>query len=265
MGTVDDYLAGLDPADHDAIAHVYDLARELVPEAEQGKGDGMPALVYRGKPLISVMRAKKHIGVYPFSPAAVSAVAQELSESDVAKGTIRFQGQDITNAPPHRVVAQGISQSPEGRKLFPRMTVLENLEMGTFQLKDRSTYKDDLERVYTLFPRLSERKTQHAGTLSGGEQQMVAMGRALMANPRLLMLDEPSMGLAPIFVERIFEIVVEINRQGTPILLVEQNALMALNVASRGYVMETGHIALTGEASALASNEQVQKSYLGMD
>ena len=181
------------------------------------------------------------------------------------RGKIRFQGQDITNAPPHRVVAQGISQSPEGRKLFPRMTVLENLEMGTFQLKDRSTYKDDLERVYTLFPRLSERKTQHAGTLSGGEQQMVAMGRALMAKPKLLMLDEPSMGLAPIFVERIFEIVIEINRQGTPILLVEQNALMALNVASRGYVMETGHIALTDEASALASNERVQKSYLGMD
>ena len=181
------------------------------------------------------------------------------------RGTIRFQGQDITNAAPHRVVALGISQSPEGRKLFPRMTVLENLEMGTFQLKDRSTYKDDLERVYTLFPRLAERKTQHAGTLSGGEQQMVAMGRALMAKPKLLMLDEPSMGLAPIFVERIFEIVIEINRQGTPILLVEQNALMALNVASRGYVMETGHIALTDEASALASNERVQKSYLGMD
>jgi branched-chain amino acid transport system ATP-binding protein len=181
------------------------------------------------------------------------------------RGKIRFQGKDITNSPPHKIVASGISQSPEGRKLFPRMTVLENLEMGTFQLKDRSTYKDDLERVYTLFPRLAERKTQHAGTLSGGEQQMVAMGRALMAKPKLLMLDEPSMGLAPIFVERIFEIVIEINRQGTPILLVEQNALMALNVASRGYVMETGHIALTDEASALASNERVQKSYLGMD
>ena len=181
------------------------------------------------------------------------------------KGAIRFQGQDITNAAPHKIVASGISQSPEGRKLFPRMTVLENLEMGTFQLKDRSTYKDDLDRVYTLFPRLAERKSQHAGTLSGGEQQMVAMGRALMAKPKLLMLDEPSMGLAPIFVERIFEIVIEINRQGTPILLVEQNALMALNVASRGYVMETGHIALTDEASALASNERVQKSYLGMD
>jgi len=181
------------------------------------------------------------------------------------KGAIRFQGQDITNDAPHKIVAMGVSQSPEGRKLFSRMTVLENLEMGTFQLKDRSTFKDDLERVYTLFPRLAERKTQKAGTLSGGEQQMVAMGRALMAHPKLLMLDEPSMGLAPIFVERIFEIVVEINQQGTPILLVEQNALMALNVASRGYVMETGHIALTDEAGALAKNEQVQKAYLGLD
>jgi branched-chain amino acid transport system ATP-binding protein len=180
-------------------------------------------------------------------------------------GTIRFQGRDITHDPPHKVVAMGVSQSPEGRKLFPRMSVLENLEMGTFQLKDRSTFKDDLDRVYTLFPRLSERKTQKAGTLSGGEQQMVAMGRALMAHPKLLMLDEPSMGLAPIFVERIFEIVVEINKQGTPILLVEQNALMALDVATRGYVMETGNIALTDDANVLAKNEQVQKAYLGMD
>ncbi len=133
------------------------------------------------------------------------------------------------------------SQSPEGRKLFPRMTVLENLEMGAFQRKDKSTLKDDLERVFALFPRLAERKTQKAGTMSGGEQQMCAMGRALMAHPNLLLLDEPSMGLAPIFVEKIFEIVVEINKQGTPILLVEQNALMALDVANRGYVLETGH------------------------
>jgi len=179
------------------------------------------------------------------------------------RGTITFKGENITSAAPHRIVAMGISQSPEGRKLFPRMTVLENLEMGTFQLKDRSMLKDDLERVYTLFPRLSERKTQKAGTLSGGGQQMVAMGRALMARPQLLMLDEPSMGLAPIFVEKIFEIVIEINQQGTPILLVEQNALMALEVANRGYVMETGHIALTDDANALAKNPQVRKAYLG--
>jgi branched-chain amino acid transport system ATP-binding protein len=179
------------------------------------------------------------------------------------QGTISFKGEDITNAAPHRIVAMGLAQSPEGRKLFPRMSVLENLEMGAFQRNDRASIREDLERVYTLFPRLNERKTQKAGTLSGGEQQMVAMGRALMARPQLLMLDEPSMGLAPIFVEKIFEIVVEINQQGTPILLVEQNALMALDVANRGYVMETGHIAITDEASALAKNEQVRKAYLG--
>ena len=181
------------------------------------------------------------------------------------QGTISFQGKDITNDSPHDVVKMGISQSPEGRRLFPRMSVIENLEMGAFQRSDRSGIKESIDRVFELFPRLAERRNQKAGTMSGGEQQMCAIGRALMAKPKLLMLDEPSMGLAPIFVERIFEIVIEINRQGTPILLVEQNALMALNVASRGYVMETGHIALTDEASALASNERVQKSYLGMD
>jgi branched-chain amino acid transport system ATP-binding protein len=179
-------------------------------------------------------------------------------------GRIRFQGQDITNEAPHNVVKMGISQSPEGRKLFPRMSVLENLQMGAFQRTDRANFNEDLERVYQLFPRLAERKTQKAGTLSGGEQQMVAMGRALMARPKLLLLDEPSMGLAPIFVERIFEIVREINQQGTPVLLVEQNASMALDVAHRGYVMETGRITLTEEASKLAQNEQVQKAYLGI-
>ncbi len=180
------------------------------------------------------------------------------------EGRITFQGKDITNEPPHNVVKMGISQSPEGRKLFPYMSVLENLEMGAFQRTDRQNFKEDLDRVYTLFPRLAERKSQNAGTLSGGEQQMVAIGRALMARPKLLLLDEPSMGLAPIFVERIFEIVREINAQGTPILLVEQNALMALDVARRGYVMETGRIALTDDAKALSKNEQVQKAYLGI-
>jgi branched-chain amino acid transport system ATP-binding protein len=179
------------------------------------------------------------------------------------RGRIRFQGDDITTAPPHSIVKRGIAQSPEGRRLFPRMTVLENLEMGAFQRTDRAEIAQDLDRVFTLFPRLAERKTQKAGTLSGGEQQMVAMGRALMARPKLLMLDEPSMGLAPIFVERIFEIVVEINKQGTPILLVEQNALMALEVANRGYVLETGTIALADDAKALRQNEQVRKAYLG--
>jgi branched-chain amino acid transport system ATP-binding protein len=143
------------------------------------------------------------------------------------------------------------------------MSVMENLEMGAFQRNDKSGIKESLDRVFELFPRLQERKNQRAGTMSGGEQQMCAIGRALMAQPRLLLLDEPSMGLAPIFVERIFEIVVEINKQGTPILLVEQNALMALDVANRGYVMETGVIALADDAKALAQNEQVRKTYLG--
>jgi branched-chain amino acid transport system ATP-binding protein len=182
------------------------------------------------------------------------------------RGRIRFQGRDITYASAHDIVEQGIAQSPEGRRLFPRMSVLENLEMGTFQRKDRTNRKavnEDLERVYELFPRLNERKHQKAGTLSGGEQQMVAIGRALMARPKLLLLDEPSMGLAPIFVERIFEIIREINSQGTPILLVEQNALMALDVASRGYVLETGTIALADDAKTLKQNEDVRKTYLG--
>jgi branched-chain amino acid transport system ATP-binding protein len=179
------------------------------------------------------------------------------------EGRIRFQGRDITDESPHDVVKMGISQSPEGRRLFPRMSVSENLEMGAFQRTDRQNLREDVDRVYSLFPRLAERKNQKAGTLSGGEQQMCAIGRALMARPKLLMLDEPSMGLAPIFVEKIFEIVREINEQGTPILLVEQNALMALETADRGYVMETGTIALADDAKALRENEQVRKTYLG--
>jgi branched-chain amino acid transport system ATP-binding protein len=179
------------------------------------------------------------------------------------QGTIRFQGRDITSEAPHAVVKMGISQSPEGRRLFPRMTVLENLEMGAFQRDDRANFQEDLDRVFDLFPRLAERKQQKAGTMSGGEQQMCAMGRALMARPKLLLLDEPSMGLAPIFVERIFEIVKEINAQGTPILLVEQNALMALDAANRGYVLETGQIALEGPAEQLRKDEKVRQTYLG--
>ena len=179
------------------------------------------------------------------------------------QGSITFAGTDITNAPAHAIVKMGIAQSPEGRRLFPRMSVLENLEMGAFQRTDKANFPEDLDRVFDLFPRLAERKQQKAGTMSGGEQQMVAMGRALMARPKLLLLDEPSMGLAPIFVERIFEIVREINAQGTPILLVEQNALMALDAASRGYVLETGLIALEGPAKDLRDNAQVRKTYLG--
>ncbi len=179
------------------------------------------------------------------------------------EGSIVFRDKNITRRPPHDIVAMGISQSPEGRRLFPRMSVLENLEMGAFQRTDRANIREDLDRVYGLFPRLSERKHQKAGTLSGGEQQMCAIGRALMARPQLLMLDEPSMGLAPIFVEKIFEIVREINEQGTTILLVEQNALMALDAAQRGYVLETGHVALADDAKNLRENEQVRKTYLG--
>jgi branched-chain amino acid transport system ATP-binding protein len=179
------------------------------------------------------------------------------------RGKISFEGRDITHEPAHDIVKMGIAQSPEGRKLFPRMTVVENLEMGAFQRRDRGGLREDLDRVFTLFPRLSERQHQKAGTLSGGEQQMCAIGRALMARPKLLMLDEPSMGLAPIFVQRIFETIVEVNKQGTSILLVEQNALMALEVAGRGYVLETGTVKLADDAKALARNEDVRKTYLG--
>ena len=179
------------------------------------------------------------------------------------RGTIEFMGKDITNDAAHHIVRMGIAQSPEGRKLFPRMTVTENLEMGAFQRRDKSGMKEDMDRVFELFPRLAERRTQKAGTMSGGEQQMCAIGRALMARPKLLMLDEPSMGLAPIFVQRIFETIVEVNKQGTSILLVEQNALMALEAADRGYVLETGRVVLADNAKALASNEEVRKTYLG--
>jgi len=178
-------------------------------------------------------------------------------------GSIRFEGREITQTPAHEIVKRGIAQSPEGRRLFPRMSVTENLEMGAFQRNDRAGIREDMDRVFTLFPRLEERRHQKAGTMSGGEQQMCAIGRALMARPRLLLLDEPSLGLAPIFVERIFEIVKTINEQGTSILLVEQNALMALDAAHRGYVLETGRVVLADSAEALRSNEQVRKTYLG--
>ena len=181
------------------------------------------------------------------------------------KGSIAFKGKDITQAAPHDIVKMGIAQSPEGRKLFPRMSVVENLEMGAFQREDRKEIREDMDRVLTLFPRLAERRSQKAGTMSGGEQQMCAIGRALMARPKLLLLDEPSLGLAPIFVERIFDIIKQINDQGTSILLVEQNALMALDVANRGYVLETGTIALADDAKKLRQNPDVQRTYLGAD
>jgi branched-chain amino acid transport system ATP-binding protein len=179
------------------------------------------------------------------------------------QGHVRFQGREITQTAPHDIVKHGIAQSPEGRRLFPRMTVTENLEMGAFQRRDKAGIREDMDRVFGLFPRLQERRSQKAGTMSGGEQQMCAIGRALMARPKLLLLDEPSLGLAPIFVEKIFEIIEQINKEGTSILLVEQNALMALDAADRGYVLETGRIVLSDAADALKTNEQVRKTYLG--
>ena len=178
-------------------------------------------------------------------------------------GTITFDGNDISATPPQDIVQLGISQSPEGRHCFQRMSVRENLELGAYLRRNRSEINEDLETVFTLFPRLQEREKQKAGTMSGGEQQMLAIGRAMMARPKLLLLDEPSMGLAPILVERIYETVAEINRQGTTILLVEQNANFALEYSSRGYVLETGTIALADKSAALRENPEVQKAYLG--
>jgi branched-chain amino acid transport system ATP-binding protein len=177
-------------------------------------------------------------------------------------GEIRFRGQDISRVPPQDIVRLGISQSPEGRKCFQRMTVAENLDMGAYLRRD-DEIDQDRERVFELFPRLEERRKQKAGTMSGGEQQMLAIGRALMARPTLLLLDEPSMGIAPILVERIYETIAEINRQGTTILLVEQNANFALGVSHRGYVLETGQVALTNESAKLREDPEVQKAYLG--
>jgi branched-chain amino acid transport system ATP-binding protein len=182
--------------------------------------------------------------------------------TSASEGTITFDGRDITTLAPQDVVAAGISLSPEGRHCFQRMSVRENLDMGAYLRKDGGV-KDDMERVFTLFPRLQEREKQKAGTMSGGEQQMLAIGRALMAQPRLLLLDEPSMGIAPILVERIYETIAEINRQGTTILLVEQNANFALKVSDRGYVLATGKVVLTDKAEALRENADVQKAYLG--
>jgi branched-chain amino acid transport system ATP-binding protein len=178
-------------------------------------------------------------------------------------GHITFQGVEITGLAGHEVAELGIAQSPEGRRIFPRMTVRENLEMGASTRRDSKAVREDIERVYTLFPRLREREKQKGGTMSGGEQQMLAMGRALMAEPKLLLLDEPSLGLAPVIVDKIYEIIREINQQGTTILLVEQNANYALDVSSRGYVLETGTVALTDKSDALRHDERVQAAYLG--
>ena len=180
-------------------------------------------------------------------------------------GSISLDGIALDKVAPHKVAELGVAQSPEGRMIFPRMTVLENLEMGAYARKEKSGFQQDLDRVFSLFPRLKERITQKGGTLSGGEQQMLAMGRALMARPKILLLDEPSMGLAPILVELIFDTIVAINKEGTTILLVEQNALMALSIANRGYVIQTGEIIMSDSAANLKSNEMVQKAYLGIE
>jgi branched-chain amino acid transport system ATP-binding protein len=180
-------------------------------------------------------------------------------------GKIYFEGEKISGKPAHELVFKGITMVPEGRGIFARLTVFENLDMGAYSRPDRSTFDEDLERVFHLFPRLKERRSQVAGTLSGGEQQMLATGRALMARPRLMLMDEPSMGLAPILVESVFDTIREINKTGTTILLVEQNATVALSVADRGYVLQTGEIVLKDSAENLRQNEMVQKAYLGIE
>jgi branched-chain amino acid transport system ATP-binding protein len=183
----------------------------------------------------------------------------------IARGQVAFKGQDVTKAPPHRIVNLGISHVPEGRRVFPRMTVFENLEMGAFTRKDKAGIRESMHEVFQLFPRLEERRDQMAATLSGGEQQMLAMGRALMAKPSLMLLDEPSMGLAPMLVAEIFRIINDINHLGTTILLVEQNANIALSIANRAFVMETGNIIIQGNAKELAVNPEIRKVYLGED
>ena len=181
------------------------------------------------------------------------------------QGHVRLEGEELAAYKPHQIVYKGVAMVPEGRRIFARLSVSENLDMGAYSRNNKSEIKADLERVFVLFPRLKERRSQVGGTLSGGEQQMLATARALMAHPRLLLMDEPSMGLAPVLIESIFETIKEINKEGTTILLVEQNALMALSVASRGYVLQTGEIVLHDTAEKLKQNKMVQKAYLGME
>ena len=181
----------------------------------------------------------------------------------IREGHVTYEGKDITKTPCHKIVEMGMTQCPEGRRIFQELSVYDNLLMGAFALKDKKNIKDDIEKIYTRFPRLEERKNQIAGTLSGGEQQMLAMGRALMSHPKLLMMDEPSMGLSPIFVSNIFDIIQTIRETGTTVLLVEQNAKKALSIADRAYVLETGKISLSGKASDLINDASVKKAYLG--
>lgn len=238
-----------------------------------------------GEPLLSV----DDIHVYYGNIAAVKGISLKVYKGEIVtliggngagksttmrtisgllapkSGSITFEGQTISGMKGFDVAARGIAQSPEGRHIFPRMTVAENLDLGAYMRKDKSEIAADIERIFDLFPRLKERIHQKAGTLSGGEQQMLAMGRALMARPHLLLLDEPSMGLAPVLVEVVFETIQRVNEQGTTVLLVEQNALAALNIGDHAYVLETGHISLDGPAKELAHNDEVRKAYLGED
>jgi len=196
--------------------------------------------------------------------AGKSTTLRSISGLNAPKtGKIIYDGKEIQGTPAHEVAAMGIAQAPEGRRIFPRLTVGENLDMGAFLRSNRQEITRDRERVFELFPRLKERENQKGGTMSGGEQQMLAMGRAMMANPKMLLLDEPSLGLAPVVVDRIYETIRTINQQGVTILLVEQNANYALDVSARGYVLETGKVALSDQSAALRSNEEVQKAYLG--
>ena len=195
--------------------------------------------------------------------AGKSSTLNSLSGVIPYQGDITFAGRKLTGTPPHTIVSDGLVQVPEGRRIFANLSVRENLEMGAYTRKDKAKIKDDYENVYTRFPRLKERLSQVAGTLSGGEQQMLAMGRALMSRPKMLLLDEPSMGLAPLLVREIFHIIRDINAAGTTVLLVEQNAHMALSIANRAYVLETGRIILSGDAKELMQSEEVRKAYLG--
>jgi branched-chain amino acid transport system ATP-binding protein len=240
-----------------------------------GRGDGTPVLkVDAIQTFYGAIQALKGISIDVFEGEIVTLiVANGAGKTTTLRsisgivppklGSIIFQGRDITGVPGHEVASMGIAHSPEGRRIFPRMTVLENLEMGAFTRKDLPAIRADIDRVYEMFPRLKERERQKAGTMSGGEQQMLAMGRALMAQPSLLLLDEPSLGLAPVIVDKIYEIIREINGQGVTILLVEQNANYALDVSHRGYVLETGTIALTDKSDALRTDERVKAAYLG--
>ncbi len=241
-----------------------------------GRGDGQePVLQVEGlRVFYGNIEAVKGVSltVYPgeivtligSNGAGKSTTLRSISGLNAPRhGTITFQGRKINGRPGHEIVKLGIAQSPEGRKIFGRMSVQENLELGAFQRSDKAGIREDMDRVFDLFPRLKERINQRAGTMSGGEQQMLAMGRALMAQPKLLMLDEPSMGLAPVLVDLIFETVQQVNKQGTTVLMVEQNALAALDVARYAYVLESGKIKLEGPAAELAKNDDVRKAYLG--